>query len=333
MEEVITLDYGSGGRKTSQLIEEMLLPKFNNETLSNLGDGAILKGSEKLVFSTDSFVVSPLFFPGGDIGKLSVCGTVNDLSVCGATPKYLSLSFIIEEGLNLSDFTKIVDSIAKTASECNVSIVTGDTKVVERGKGDGIFINTTGIGFLENANLSPKNIKKGDSVIVSGNIGDHGVAVMLARSGLLENSAIVSDCAALNELTQSLLKFGDKIRVMRDPTRGGVATTLCEFVEGTTLSVELKEEILPITSSVMSACDLLGLDPLYSANEGKILVICDSEVADEVISEMKKIEVGKNSAIIGEVTDNYAGRVALKTKFGGIHALTKLQGAQLPRIC
>ena len=333
MDDIITLDHGSGGRKTSELIEEILLPAFDNAALSKLGDGALLQGNEKLVFSTDSFVVSPLFFPGGDIGKLSVCGTVNDISVCGAIPKYLSLSFIIEEGLKLSEFENIIKSIAKTAKSCGVTIVTGDTKVVERGKGDGIFINTSGIGFSYLDSLSIDNIKKGDKVIISGNIGEHGVAVLLARTGLLENSTIISDCAPLNELSKLVLEYKDKIKIMRDPTRGGVATTLCEFVEGGKLSIELEQQNLPITSSVESACELLGLDPLYSANEGKLLVVCDGKIADELVEKMKKLEIGKNSTVIGEVTENYAGRVALRTKFGGVRALTKLQGAQLPRIC
>lgn len=333
MDDIITLDHGSGGKKTSELIEKILLPAFDNNMLSELGDGALIRGNEKLVFSTDSFVVSPLFFPGGDIGKLSVCGTVNDISVCGAIPKYLSLSFIIEEGLKLSDFKIIIESIAKTAQSCGVSIVTGDTKVVERGKGDGIFINTAGIGFSYMDSLSIKNIEIGDKVIVSGNIGEHGVAVLLARTGLLENSSIISDCAPINKLTELVLEYGNKIKIMRDPTRGGVATTLCEFVEGTTLSIELEQQQLPIMASVESACDLLGLDPLYSANEGKLLVVCAREIADELVGKMKKLEIGNNSTIIGEVTDNYAGKVALKTRYGGVRGLTKLQGAQLPRIC
>ena len=225
LEEIITLDYGSGGKKTSSLIEELLVPAFQNEALSALGDGAVLKHQGDLVFSTDSYVISPYFFPGGDIGKLSVCGTVNDLAMCGGTPRYLSLGFILEEGLPVADLKRIVDSIAKTAAQCGVQVVTGDTKVVERGRGDGIYINTAGIGTLTWTGLSPDRIQEGDTVIVSGTVGDHGTAVMLARSGMMEAAAIQSDCMPLNRLAEAALSCGG-VRVLRDPTRGGVATTL-----------------------------------------------------------------------------------------------------------
>ena len=239
LEEIITLDYGSGGKKTSSLIEEMLVPAFANEALSALGDGAILPGQGDLVFSTDSYVISPYFFPGGDIGKLSVCGTVNDISMCGGTPKYLSLGFILEEGLPVADLRRIVASIAETAKKCGVQVVTGDTKVVERGKGDGIYINTAGIGTLTWPGLSPKNIQEGDVVLVSGTIGDHGTTVMLARSGMMEAGNLRSDCMPLNELAKAALECGG-VRVLRDPTRGGVATTLNEFVENTPWSIVWK---------------------------------------------------------------------------------------------
>ena len=232
LEEIITLDYGSGGKKTSSLIEELLVPAFANEALSALGDGAILPGQGDLVFSTDSYVISPYFFPGGDIGKLSVCGTVNDISMCGGTPKYLSLGFILEEGLPVADLRRIVASIAETAQKCGVQVVTGDTKVVERGKGDGIYINTAGIGTLTWPGLSPRKIQEGDVVLVSGTIGDHGTTVMLARSGMMEAGNLRSDCMPLNQLAKAALACGG-VRVLRDPTRGGVATTLNEFVENT----------------------------------------------------------------------------------------------------
>jgi hydrogenase expression/formation protein HypE len=333
MEEFITLDYGSGGKKTSRLIENMLLPAFDSEELSKLGDGAILQGNEEIVFSTDSFVVNPYFFPGGDIGKLAVCGTVNDICMCGGIPRYLSLGLIIEEGFPMDHLNRIVESIRRTCQLCDVKIVTGDTKVVERGKGDGIYINTSGVGFLEHKGLSPLNIKKGDVVIVSGNIGDHGTAVMLSRNSSFMESSVISDCAPLHRLTEKLRLFKDDIRVLRDPTRGGVATTLNEFVEGSRLSIELNEKDIPISNAVSNVCQVLGLDPLYCANEGKLLAIAAPDKAEEILEEMKSLPEGKDAAIIGSITDSHAGRVVMRTEMGGTHVLTKLTGAQLPRIC
>lgn len=332
--EIVTLDYGSGGKKTSALIEELILPVLKNDALSQLGDGAVLSGGEKLVFSTDSFVVDPYFFPGGDIGKLSVCGTVNDVSMSGGVPKYLSLSFIIEEGLPWAHLERIVRSIGETAEKVGVSIVTGDTKVVEKGKGDGIFINTAGIGFLKMSGLSPENIKPDDVVLVSGTVGDHGTAVMLARNANLVQSPVASDCAPLNEIACALMDaLGSDLKVMRDPTRGGVATTLNEFVEGTSLSIELEESRIPVSPSVNSACEILGLDPLYCANEGKLLAVVSPEKAETALETMRRFEVGKNAAIIGRVSEKYAGKVTIKTNFGGTRIAAKLAGAQLPRIC
>lgn len=332
MDEIITLDYGSGGKKTSRLIEDMLLPVFDNPALSQLSDGAIVPGSEKLVFSTDSFVVDPIFFPGGDIGKLSVCGTVNDLAVCGAEPKYLSCSFIIEEGLPVEELRRIVASIGTQCQKAGVSVVTGDTKVVDRGRGDKIYINTAGIGILKYPGLSPDTIEPGDKVIVSGTVGDHGTAVMLSRSGMMEGE-ILSDCAALNGLCEDILSSGEAVRVLRDPTRGGVATTLNEFIEGTSLSIAIDETLIPVRDSVRSACDMLGLDPLYCANEGKLLAVVAAESAEAVLDIMRKNEFGREAAIIGEVTDDYAGKLYMNTAFGGRRILQKLTGAQLPRIC
>ena len=332
LEEIITLDYGSGGKKTSSLIEELLVPAFQNEALSALGDGAVLKHQGDLVFSTDSYVISPYFFPGGDIGKLSVCGTVNDLAMCGGTPRYLSLGFILEEGLPVADLKRIVDSIAKTAAQCGVQVVTGDTKVVERGRGDGIYINTAGIGTLTWPGLSPDRIQEGDTVIVSGTVGDHGTAVMLARSGMMEAAAIQSDCMPLNRLAEAALRCGG-VRVLRDPTRGGVATTLNEFVENSAFSIELEECAVPVAEGVASACDILGLDPLYCANEGKMLVIADRDAADEILAALRRTSGGENAAAIGSVTTQYPGKVVLKTFLGGSRILAKLTGAQLPRIC
>ena len=332
MEEIITLDYGSGGKKTSGLIEKMIVPAWDNPALRELGDGALLKGAERLAFSTDSFVVNPLFFPGGDIGKLSVCGTVNDVSMCGGVPRYLSCSFIIEEGLKLSELEKIVDSIKKAADKAGVEIVTGDTTVVEKGRGDGIYINTAGIGFLKYPGLSPANIKDGDAVIVSGTVGDHGTAVMLARSGMMQGD-IKSDCAALNELCEAILSLNAGVRVLRDPTRGGLATTLNEFIEGSPLGIEIDEKLIPVNPSVQASCNMLGLDPMYCANEGKLIAVVEKENADKVLEAMKKLPEGENAALIGRVTSEYPGKLVMKTQLGGGRILQKLTGAQLPRIC
>jgi len=330
--DIITMDHGSGGGATAKLIEELLIPAFRNDQLAALGDGAVLDLTGPLVFSTDSFVIDPIFFPGGDIGKLAVCGTVNDVAMCGGTPKYLSLSFILEEGFPLDDLRKIVTSIAETAKSCGVSIVTGDTKVVEKGRGDGIYINTSGIGALTYPGLSPANLNPGDKVILSGTMGDHGTAVMLSRSGLLDGGDLRSDCQPLVKLAAAALNAGG-IKVLRDPTRGGVATTLNEFVDGTPLSIELEEDALPVNPAVRSACEMLGLDPLYCANEGKMLAVVASEQAEAVLAALRNAPGGENAAIIGTVTDRYPGKLVLNTCLGGGRVLTRLTGAQLPRIC
>lgn len=330
--DIITLDHGSGGKKTAQLIDELLVPAFRNEALSALGDGAVLELSGPLVFSTDSFVVSPLFFPGGDIGKLAVCGTVNDLAMCGGTPKYLSLSMVLEEGFPMAGVKRIVDSIARTAREAGVQIVTGDTKVVERGRGDGVYLNTSGIGTLTYPGLSPEAIQPGDAVILSGTMGDHGATVLMARNGLLTGSPLRSDCRPLHLLAKAALDCGG-VRVLRDPTRGGVATTLNEFTENRPFSIELEEETLPVSGPVQAACDLLGLDPLYCANEGKLLAVVAPERAEAVLDALRKTPGGEQAAVIGHVSDQYPGKVILNTYLGGGRVLTKLTGAQLPRIC
>lgn len=332
MDDIITLDYGSGGKKTSQLIEGLLLPALDNPALRELGDGAILPGAEKLVFSTDSFVVDPIFFPGGDIGKLSVCGTVNDLAMCGAEPKYLSCAFIIEEGFAAEDLARVVASIRAAADAAGIAVVTGDTKVVERGRGDKLYVNTAGIGFLKYPGLSPRAIRPGDRVLVSGTVGDHGTAVMLARSGMMQGD-IHSDCAPLNELCRALLSSGAAVRVLRDPTRGGVATTLNEFVEGTALGIELTEASIPVRGEVQAACDMLGLDALYCANEGKLLAVVAPGDEARSLAALQSVDTGREAAIIGTVTADYPGRVVMDTAFGGRRILQKLTGAQLPRIC
>ncbi len=332
MDDIITLDYGSGGKKTAQLIERLIVPALDNPALRELGDGAIVCGAETLVFSTDSFVVDPIFFPGGDIGKLAVCGTVNDLAVCGAEAKYLSCAFIIEEGFAAEDLARIVASIRAAADAAGIAVVTGDTKVVERGRGDKIYINTSGIGFLRYPGLSPRAMRAGDRVLVSGTVGDHGTAVMLARSGMMQGD-IRSDCAALNALCAALLSSGAAVRVLRDPTRGGIATTLNEFVEGTALGIELTEAGIPVRGEVRAACDMLGLDALYCANEGKILAVVAPEDEARALAALQSVELGREAAVIGTVTADYPGRVVTDTAFGGRRILQKLTGAQLPRIC
>ncbi len=332
MQDIITLDYGSGGKKTAQLIEEMLVPAFRCDELEALGDGAVLNGFDKLVFSTDSFVVNPVFFPGGDIGKLSVCGTVNDISVSGGIPKYLSLGLIIEEGFLTKDLEKIIASIKKTAKSCGVKIVTGDTKVVEKGKADGIYINTAGIGSLLLPGLSPANMEEGDAVIISGTAGDHGISVMLARNSLIAGE-VASDCAPVNELAQGLMGLGRNLKVMRDPTRGGVATTLCEFLESSAYSIELSEKDIPVKSEVQAACDILGLDPLYCACEGRLLAVVKKEAVGKAVEILRNIPGGGSAAIIGEVTLKAPGKLLARTEIGGFRVLSKLAGSELPRIC
>lgn len=330
MDDIITLDYGSGGKKTAALIDEIIIPELGNNALNALGDGAILDG--QLAFSTDSFVVDPLFFPGGDIGKLCVCGTVNDLAMCGAEPKYLSLALIIEEGLPTESLRRIVASIKAAAEAAGVAVVTGDTKVVERGRGDGVYITTSGIGVVRYPGLGPERMRPGDAVLISGTAGDHGAAVMLARDGLMEGE-IRSDCAALNGLVRAVLESGAQVRVLRDPTRGGVATTLCEFAESAALGIELDEAAIPVRRDVSAACALLGLDPLYCANEGKMLAVVAAKDEERALAAMRSVPEGKNAAIIGRVISERPGKVVLRTAMGGGRILQKLAGAQLPRIC
>jgi hydrogenase expression/formation protein HypE len=333
MEEIISLSHGNGGKKTSKLIEDIILPNFSNEELNALGDGAVLNLTGDITFSTDSFVINPYFFPGGDIGKLSVCGTVNDLLMCGGIPKYLSLSLILEEGFPLSHLERIIKSISDTAAYCGVKVVTGDTKVVDRGHGHGIYINTSGIGEKrKDVALGRHRISKGDKIIVTGSVGNHGVSILCARENLLEGN-IKSDCSPLNEVVDAILCFGEAVKILRDPTRGGVATTLNEFVEKSQYSIELIENNIPVDKSVKTACSLLGLDPLYSANEGKVLAVVSSEVAELVLESLKKIEDGRHSAIIGEVVDYMPSKVIIKSAFGGKRLLDKLSHDILPRIC
>lgn len=336
MDDVISLAYGSGGKLTHRLINDLFYQYFSNETLLEGGDSAIFQsGTGRLAFTTDSYVISPIFFRGGNIGKLAVCGTVNDLTVSGAVPKYLSCGFIIEEGLKRQELERIVQSMAETAKLAGVSIVTGDTKVVQKGCADRVFINTSGIGFIpENISFSTKKIRAGDQVILTGTMGDHGTAILLEREDLKVRSEIASDCAPLNLLLEPVLeKFSDAVRVMRDPTRGGVATTLNELVAGTGLGIRLRQEFLPVRDEVKGICEMLGMDPLYMANEGKALIIADGNQADGIVRLLKENPFGKDAAVIGAVTNDFPDKVFMNTLAGGSRVIDMLSGDQLPRIC
>ena len=333
MKEIVTLDHGSGGLRTSELIEQVLLPAYGNAALNELGDGAVLSDlGGRPVFSTDSFVVTPWKFPGGDIGKLAVCGTVNDVCMAGGVPKYLSFSLILEEGFPLEDLRTIVASAAATARQAGVQLVTGDTKVVERGRGDGIYINTAGIGVLRAPGLGQQAMREGDTVLVSGSVGCHGAAVLMARGDLPCEGTLLSDCRPLHQLSTAALEAGG-VRMLRDPTRGGVAITLNEFVEGTPLCIELEEEAIPVDAPVAAACDLLGLDPLYAACEGRLLAVVAPARAGAVLAALQALPGGEGAADIGAVTADRPGTVVLRTALGGSRLLGKLTGAQLPRIC
>ncbi|MBN2602025.1 MAG: hydrogenase expression/formation protein HypE [Candidatus Marinimicrobia bacterium] len=331
----ITLAHGSGGLQSHRLIRELFLEYFGNEFLNPLEDGAILHtNADKLVFTTDSHVVKPLFFPGGDIGKLAISGTVNDLAVCGAIPRWISCGMIIEEGFAIYDLEKIVISMRKTADAADVQIVTGDTKVVEKGNADGIYINTAGIGTLiEGVDLGVHQILPGDSVIINGYIGDHGAAIIRAREEFPVSFDIESDCRPLNRETIALLSKLDGIRIMRDPTRGGVATTLNEFVSGQAFGIQIDENRLPIRPVVQGLCEPLGFDPLHLANEGKILIIIDPNEAQSALEILQSILGNRESRVIGQVIEEPTGKVILKTSIGSSRIIDMLSGEMLPRIC
>ncbi len=333
--DVITLGHGSGGVLTNQLLDSGVFDLLSNEILDERSDGAHIEMNGKLAFSTDSFIVSPIFFPGGNIGELAVNGTVNDIAMCGATPKYLSLSFIIEEGLKMTEFWDILISIKYACEKAGVSVVTGDTKVVEKGKGDKIFINTTGIGLIHpQANISEKNIAIGDKIILSGNLASHGMAIMSVREGLEFESEIRSDTTNLNHLTIGLIEnFGNEIHHLTDPTRGGVATVLKEIAVASKIGVELKQTLLPIDNQVEGACELLGLDPLYVANEGLFLSFVSPAIADDFLLQLRNDVNGFNAAIIGEVVADHPKQVILESSIGGKRVISMLPGEQLPRIC
>ena len=332
----ILLSHGSGGRLSQQLIHDVFLKELGNEILDELNDSAVFNVAEgKLAYTTDAYVVSPIFFPGGDIGRLSACGTVNDLSMSGAKPFYLSASFIIEEGLSINDLKTILMSMKQAADEAGVKIVCGDTKVVGRGMADKVFITTSGIGLIpDGIDISPRRIRPGDSVILNGTIGDHGIAILSQREGLGFSSDFISDVAPLNHLVTSMLdEVGNDIHAMRDPTRGGLATTLNEFAQVANLGMRIYEDKIPVQDNIRGACELLGFDPLYIANEGKLVTIVENVAGDRVLACMKRHPLGINAEIIGEVVEKPEGMVSLVTRIGGTRVIDMMVGDQLPRIC
>jgi hydrogenase expression/formation protein HypE len=333
--EQIVLGHGSGGKLTAQLIDTVFLPAFSNPLLNKLNDQAVLQvNSSRLAFTTDSFVVTPIFFPGGDIGRLAVNGTVNDLAMCGARPLYLSAAFILEEGLPTQDLRRVVQSMSEAAADAGVQLVTGDTKVVNRGKGDKIFITTTGIGIVEKpVAISAENARPGDKIIVSGYIGDHGMAILSQRENLEFEGVIESDCAALHRLVADMLEVTTEIHCLRDATRGGVATVLNEIAAHSKIGMLLRETEIPVRDTVRGACEILGLDPMYVANEGKLVAVVAAEVAERVVARMRQNPLGRDARIVGEVTNGRHGMVLMKTEIGGTRVLDTLFGEQLPRIC
>ncbi|MCB0371401.1 MAG: hydrogenase expression/formation protein HypE [Muricauda sp.] len=333
--DTINLGHGSGGLMTRDLLDKIIFETFSNPYLDQKHDGSIIQMDGKIAISTDSFVVSPIFFKGGNIGDLAVNGTVNDVAMCGAIPEFLSLAFIVEEGLPIGDFIKIVETIKETADRSGVKIITGDTKVVERGKGDKIFINTTGFGKVHpKADISADKIKAGDKIIISGPIAQHGMAIMSEREGLEFESTIESDTTNLNFLVLDLLDaFGDKIHLFRDPTRGGVASVLSEIADDINLGITIQENKLPLDDQVSAACEMLGLDPLFVANEGIFITIVSPEVESEVLALLQNNEKGTKASCIGEITQEHPKKVVMQSMIGGKRMVTPMIGEQLPRIC
>ena len=331
----ILLDHGSGGKISHTMISEMMLPAFDNPILARLNDGAEIKiGDERLAFSTDSYVVDPVFFPGGNIGDLAVNGTVNDLAMCGAVPLFLSVGLIIEEGFSTADLDRILRQMGLAAQKAGVLVVTGDTKVVPRGAADKIFINTSGIGRIpEGVKISGHRAKPGDKILLSGTLADHGIAILTSREGMRFDSPVVSDTAALNHLVQRMLAVDRDIHVLRDPTRGGLGTTLNEIAGQSRMGIHLSESRIPIKSDVAALCELLGFDPLYIANEGKLIAVVSPDHADALLEVLRSDDLGQDACIIGEVVEAPAGRVILQTRIGGTRIVDMLTGEQLPRIC
>jgi hydrogenase expression/formation protein HypE len=330
----ILLSHGSGGKLSHDLIAKRFMPAFDNTLLAKMDDAAVVDLNGRMAFTTDSYVVTPIFFPGGDIGKLAVCGTVNDLSMMGAKPLYLSIAFIIEEGLLEEDLRRVVESARKAAQEANVQIVTGDTKVVGKGMADRLFLNTTGLGIIpDGTDISGSNAKMGDKIIVSGTIGDHAIAVLSRREGLSFFTTLESDCAPLNGLVARMLEASKNIHCLRDPTRGGMATTLNEIASQSQASIRIEETAIPVREEVKAACEMLGFDPLYLANEGKLVAAVAPADAQRVLAAMRGHKYGRDAAIIGEVTKEKPGRVVMTTAIGSHRIVDMLVGDMLPRIC
>ena len=334
-QEKIILDHGSGGKISHSMFSEMILPLFDNPELSKQDDGAVIDVEKgKLAFSTDSYVVDPIFFPGGNIGDLAVNGTISDISMCGAVPKFISVGLIIEEGLAMADLKIILETMAASAKKAGVKIVTGDTKVVPRGKADKIFINTSGVGMIpDGVDVSGSNARPGDRVIVSGTIADHGITILSTREGLKFDSNIQTDSAPLNMMVQALINSDCDVHVLRDPTRGGLGTTLNEIAIQSDCGIVLDEMTLPVKGAVKGTCELLGFDPLYIANEGKLIAFVPEDKAQKALDIIKNDEFGKDAVIIGQVTQENPGKVYLQTAIGGMRLVDMLVGEQLPRIC
>ena len=331
VERKILMAHGAGGKLSAQLLQEIILPAFDNEILNELHDGAKIG---RLAMTTDSYVVRPIFFRGGDIGKLSICGTVNDLAVTGAEPKYISVGVILEEGFDFDDLKRIVQSMAAAAREAGVKIVTGDTKVVGRGQADGIFINTAGIGeLIDGVDISARQVRAGMKVLISGTIGDHATAILAGRHGLELPEGVQSDCAPLNKMIHEMLTAEPRIAMLRDATRGGIAAVLNEIAQAANVGILLDEEKIPVREEVRGVCDILGFDALELANEGKIIAVVPEGSADKILSVMKKNIYGSNAALIGEVVSNAAGKVGLKTPLGSVRIVDMPAGELVPRIC
>jgi hydrogenase expression/formation protein HypE len=333
--DLILLGHGSGGKLSHQLLDDLIIPTLSGVSVAGQNDAAVVEHKgQRLAFTTDSYVVDPIFFPGGNIGSLAVNGTVNDLAMMGARPLFMSVGLILEEGMSRRDLAVILASMREAADRAGIAIVTGDTKVVPRGKADRLFINTSGVGVVENGvEINGCKARVGDRIIINGTIGDHGIAVLAAREGLELSTDIESDCAALNGLVAELLLEGEALHVLRDPTRGGVATTLKEIAIQSGVTITLREEALPLKSGVKGVCSILGLDPLYVANEGKLLAIVAPERAEAALARMRQHSLGREASIIGEVTGASDGRVQLETSVGGMRGVEMLAGEQLPRIC
>jgi len=331
----ILIAHGAGGQLSHELIAELFLPFLENPVLSNLDDSALLTApGTRLALTTDAYVVKPLFFPGGDIGRLSLCGTVNDLAMMGAAPLGIAASFILEEGFATEKLERILGSLKAAAEEAGTEVVAGDTKVVERGKADGLFITTSGVGAVpEGVDIQGRNAREGDAVILSGPVGDHEAGILLARGDFSLKGTVLSDCAPLNHLVDAMLGASKEIHVLRDPTRGGLATVLWEIANSSEVGLEVEEEAIQVRSEVMGVCDLLGFDPLYLANEGKLVAVVPEKHAEKVLSAMKSHPLGKSSVAIGRVVAGHPGRVHLKTRIGGHRLLEPLSGEQFPRIC